>query len=65
MKAYWEPLAFELPESAASWRGIIDSSAPCPDDFVPLAAAVPCADQSHIELPTRSMHLLLATAPLN
>jgi isoamylase len=63
MNAYWEPLDFELPTSAVSWRRWIDTSLKSPLDIVPWQAAVPLSDRVY-RAAERSVVVLFEEAAL-
>ena len=60
MNAFWEPLDFELPETADGepWRRWIDTSRPSPDDIVPWWMAKPVADPRVHRAGARSVAVL-------
>lgn len=57
--AYWEALDFELPPADTSWRRLIDTFQPSPEDFCTPATA-PRLAGSHVRVEPRSVVLLLA-----
>ncbi len=63
LNAYWEPLDFELPPSAVSWRRWIDTSLKSPLDIVPSQIAVPLSDRVY-RAAGRSVVVLFEEAPL-
>jgi glycogen operon protein len=60
MSAYWEPLTFELPETAESepWCRWIDTSLKTPDDIVPWQKVREVADQRWYAAGPRSVVVL-------
>ncbi len=62
--AYWEPLTFELPflPPGLSWRRIVDTSRPTPEDYTPPEHAQAVRTPTYT-LPARST-LVLLTGPL-
>jgi glycogen operon protein len=64
--AYWEPLAFELPVTAAKdqvWRRCIDTALASPDDIWPWDLAPSLADRSYLAQPRSVVVLALKLAP--
>lgn len=59
INAYWEPLAFELPqnEQGICWQRIIDTSLPSPDDISPLCSAPVIHDHTYT-VASRSLVML-------
>jgi glycogen operon protein len=65
LNAYWEPLAFARPESAAGeepWRCCIDTALPPPDDIHAWETAPPVAPGAYLVQP-RSVVLLARRLP--
>jgi len=64
--AYWEPLTFELPATAAAdgsrWRCCLDTAAASPGDIVPWASAPLVAGSSRL-VEARSIVLLAQAVP--
>ena len=65
LNAYWEPLEFELPPTAAggtaSWRRWIDTDLDSPQDIVPWHVAAPVSAQLY-RAAARSVAVLVAAA---
>jgi glycogen operon protein len=63
LNAYWEPLTFELPPAGAgrTWRRIVDTSRPSPQDACVPAEAPAVQGHSYLAAP-RSV-VVLVTAP--
>ncbi|MFO1061173.1 MAG: glycogen debranching protein GlgX [Dongiaceae bacterium] len=59
LNAYWEPLAFELPEGR--WRRWIDTARPSPEDIVPWQAA-PAVPEARYRVEPRSVVVLFEPA---
>ncbi|HHP7244954.1 MAG TPA: glycogen debranching enzyme, partial [Elainellaceae cyanobacterium] len=60
LNAYWEPLTFELPDipDGRSWRRIVDTALPSPDDFCDVMVA-PVVDGNRYRAEARSSVILL------
>jgi len=64
--AYWEPLTFELPVTAAKdqvWRRCIDTALTSPDDIWPWDLAPSVADRNYLAQPRSVVVLALKLAP--
>jgi glycogen operon protein len=59
LNAHWVPAIFELPNGANSWRRIIDTYRPFPDDFCDLDKA-PVVKANKYKAQPRSVILLLS-----
>jgi glycogen operon protein len=66
INAYWDALDFELPalpaearDAGATWRRVIDSSQPAPDDLMPPAAGPVVHGPTH-RVASRSVVVLFA-----
>ena len=57
-----QPMPFQLaaPPARRAWHGIVDTAAPSPGDFVPLAESRPFAAGAELTLEARSLRLLAA-----
>jgi glycogen operon protein len=59
LNAHWEPATFELPSGSNSWRRIIDTYRPSPDDICDLDKA-PVVRANKYKTQPRSVVLLLS-----